>query len=250
MAAQGPHLGWILATTSLLTVGLLLVPQAADGVVTPIPSRTYSAPFKGTSSTTLSHYRFGCGLTSYAFLASNPLNLTTGIGHMGSRTNASDFGVGRCATGPIDTASNGTSQVSYFSKGLLLSGALSVKVTWDAEWTINASLNGSAGGFAEIYPVAFLVNSTNGLNPLSVTAGTDPGGDFVGIYNQTILHHQRGVWNLWFNESFSAASPYTLETSILTFADIYLSSQNDFGFVETNAATHGNFVKLVSITIS
>jgi hypothetical protein len=213
----------------------------------PTSTRTLTAPFKGTSTLYESNYSFGCGKSAYSFLSPAAFNLTSGLGHMGSRASATNVGVSGCVTGSSYTASNGSSEISYVSKALWLGGAHSVKVTWTAAWTLNASLKGQIVGFADLYPVAFLANSTAWL---SVTAGIDPGGDYYLMYNQTLFHHEKGRFVLWFNGSFSSASRYTLYLNFFENADIYLSSPTDRGFVAVNVGTHGNFVRLDSISIT
>ncbi|HZY93128.1 MAG TPA: hypothetical protein VFG07_10220, partial [Thermoplasmata archaeon] len=177
MAYRGGRRNRLLPLFGIATAGLILIPAAAGSGVTATLTRSYSAPFPGTSALYESNYSFGCGKTSYAFLGSATFNLSSGVGHMGSRGSASNVGSSGCASGTNYTASNGSSEISYVSKGIRLTGAHSVKITWTAAWTFRANVMGQIVGFADVYPVAFLANSTAWL---SVTAG----GDYFLLYNQ------------------------------------------------------------------
>ena len=113
----------------------------------------------------------GCGTATFAFLSLPGFNLSTGSSRLGSHSFASHTGSKPCRVANV--TAGGFQTEGFVSTNFSLNGAHSVKFVWTVSWTINMSLKGAAGGFAELNPSAFIYRNS-GLAPISETGGPTP----------------------------------------------------------------------------
>jgi hypothetical protein len=232
---------------AFLLVSIIVALPNAIAAPTPAASPPIIPPFHGTARVHASGGSLGCG---FLRTPEKSFNLSTGYAHL---EQASWSTQSPCSSGTLSTA-NGTLSLDVRLPIHLAAGFHQVRVKWYVVATLTLKVHSRIASLPSDECTVWSESST--LSRLGVSYGANgskwssglsggPGpcaqgnGTFVGTVSGTIVDV--------FNDSLSGGI-WTLDTSIRLFTGTWVA-QPGWAYVRLNMADHGNYARLVSVSV-